>query len=150
MGTLNARGCGISTVLAALCFIDPDITYLYRYKMPEQKSIQILKKFPNVLKDVEENCKHLISLKMTASPKTGAYAYFSAAERYGYRLLLVHKERDWNNPGNTHIHRFWTKDARKQYDIETGSIKLVESCDDGCAGERCKALGEFWFFCKDI
>ena len=87
---------------------------------------------------------------MTANPKTGSYAYFSAAERYGYRLLLVHKERDWNNPGNTHIHRFWTKDARKQYDIETGSIKLVESCDDGCAGEMCKASGEFWFFCKDI
>ena len=142
--SLNARSCGISTVLAELCFLDPNINFLNHptKKNNKQKSIRMLQKYPNELQDVEENCKNLIALTMTSSPFTGAYGYFSAAKRTGYRQFLVESEAE------SHLHRYWTEDAEKRYDSATGNIRLDEHCE-GCAGNTCRGYGQKWYFCKD-
>ena len=142
--SINARGCGISTVLAELCFLDPNINFVNHptKKNNKQKSIRMLQKYPNELNDVIENCKNLIALTMTASPFTGAYGYFSAAKRTGYRQFLVESEAE------SHMHRYWTEDAESRYDSATGNIRLDEHCE-GCAGNTCRGYGQKWYFCKD-
>ena len=143
-GSLNARSCGISTVLAELCFLDPNINFVNRpgKKNTDQMYHKMLKKYPDELQDVEENCKNLIALTMTANPLTGAYGYFSAAKRTGYRQFLVESEAE------THLHRYWTEDAETRYDSATGNIRLDEHCE-GCAGNTCRGYGQKWYFCKD-
>ena len=43
-----------------------------------------------------------------------------------------------------------TKDAKNQYDRNTGHIRLKgESCNKSCQGSMCKAYEEIWYFCKD-
>ena len=140
---LNARGCGISTVLTELCFIDSKLNYLYHPKTGrESNAILKLKNFPYQLRDVVNNCENLVALRMAATPPKGAYAYFSAAKRLKYNQLLVQTK-------DGHFHKFWTKDASKQYDMATGNINLEEETCEGCEGNVCKAYEQLWYFCKD-
>ena len=148
--TLNSRGCGISTVLSELCFIDPDINYIYHPKTRKLNwSLRLLKKFPDQQKDLEENCKTLMTLRMAANPKTGAYAYFSAARRWNYRQMLIKVDTGLNGQP-VHFHRFMTADAQKRYDKETGNIRIDEHCTDACEGNMCKGVTQMWYFCKDV
>ena len=148
--TLNARGCGISTVLSELCFIDPDINYIYHPKTRKLNwSLRLLKKFPDQAKDLEENCKTLMTLRMAANPKTGAYAYFTAARRWNYRQMLIKVDTGLNDKP-VHFHRFMTADAQKRYDKETGNIRIDEYCTDACEGNMCKGVTQMWYFCKDV
>ena len=146
-GALNARKCGISTVLTELCFIDPEINYLYHPRTnKESNAVKKLKEYPDEFKQVQENCKKLVGMRMAATPKEGAYAYFSAAERWNYGQLLV----QINDSKDVHFHIFLTKDAKNKYDKETGHIDLRgESCSKSCQGKMCKAYEEIWYFCKD-
>ena len=141
---LNARGCGISTVLTELCFIDPQLNYLYHPRTgKESNAIKELKEFPDQLRDVVNNCEKVVALRMAATPPKGAYAYFSAAKRWQYNQMLVQTK-------DGHFHKFWTKDASKKYDKTTGNIGLgEESCNEGCEGKVCKAYEQLWYFCKD-
>ena len=40
-------------------------------------------------------CMNTVGLKMAANPKTGAYAYFSAALKTGYTKMQVQHKKGW-------------------------------------------------------
>ena len=151
---LNARGCGISSVLLELCMIDPEVNFLYHpFQRYPSEAIKKLERFPDVLQDIVEYCKCLIGLRNTANPKSAAFGYFEVANSRGYRRMMVQsfsrQGQDPNTPP-THIHKYWTEDAQKKFDKRTGNIRLDESCDQGCQGKTCKAWEEIWYFCKDV
>ena len=145
-GPTNARKCGISTVLTELCFIDPEINYLYHPRRKvESNAIKKLKPYPDELSQIKDNCKHLVGLRMAATNKEGAYAYFSAAERMNYDMIVVQIKEG----KETHFHKFFTKDAKSQYDKNTGHIDMRgEFCHKSCQGTMCKAYEQIWYFCK--
>ena len=83
---------------------------------------------------VETNCRKLVSLDMTADPKSGAFAYFSAATRLGHSKLIIHEYDDVEEK-YTEFRTLETEEAKSKYDKDTGFIK------DFCAFEG------VWYFC---
>ena len=155
MGGLDARNCGISTVLTELCFIDPGLNKVRRY-ITANKAVAFLEKYPDQLTDVKRYCSQIMGMEMSARPLEGAYAYFSAALRTGYRRMVV--------LANGGFHSFWVEDAQRLYVSEgakrgkimdTGGPRLIDECCDAVMkvmhlrGE-CDSWGKEWFFCKDI
>ena len=80
---------------------------------------------------------------MEATPSTGAYAYFSAALRTGYRRMLV--------LANDKFYYFWVETAKRTYDVQSewsSTIGLIEECC--CEACSCDAWGKNWLFCNDF
>ena len=132
----DARQCGIATVLTELCFLDPDI---YE-KGEENRAYRLLRNH-----DVTTmSCGQAVSLQMASDPKTGAYAYFSAASRTGYNKLVV----NWPNSDYAQIAIYDTDHAKQAYNAETGIIEPCVICQN--TDVPCEAFKAKWIFCKEV
>ena len=139
---INARDCGISTILTELCLMDPELNYLYHVSRPN-RALEFLEEYPTQFEHVQEYCNGLMGMVMEATPSTGAYAYFSAALRTGYRRMLV--------LANDKFYYFWVETARRRYNAQghwSSTIGLIEECC--CEGCSCDAWGKNWLFCRDV
>ena len=125
---INARQCGISTVLTALCMIDPELNLLPQSKMVEE----FWDNHPKIAATVRTGgCKKFIGLFMMAYPIKGAYAYFSAAITWGYNKMYVED----NSGKYGWMDTSW---ARSCFDETTGKILEQEG------------LKMRWWFCEEI
>ena len=140
---LDARKCGIATVLTQLCLMDPKINRKGSGNMGERQ-LQILEdkgelelRIPETLPEsVLEDCKEIVSLRMSARPMEGAFAYFSAAKNLDFEKLIV-------TYGINIFAIYDTQTASRNYDAKTG---YIGSC---CENRICtRAFSAFWIFCK--
>ena len=88
---INARECGISTVLTQLCMVDPEIGDIGE----GNEVLDLLKSYKAEKSAFLTTCLYTVGLKMAANPKTGAYAYFSAALKTGYTKMQVQHKKGW-------------------------------------------------------
>ena len=131
----DARQCGIATVLTELCLLDPDI---YE-KGEENRAYRLLRNH-----DVTTmSCGQAVSLQMASDPKSGAYAYFSAASRIGYNKLIV----NWPYLAFDRISVYVTDHAKRSYNVNTGIIEPCIKC--GNNEQPCEANLATWVFCKE-
>ena len=139
---INARRCGIASVLSELCFRDPDIVQVVdsnkvfeKLKEAEVEDIEIK------TRKLREKCNSLIGTEMSADPKDAAFGYFNAAIRANY-LQMVVQERFHDTKDNLSFNIYSTKKAKENYDPDTGSIGACEQ------NEKCNGIGAYWYFCR--
>ena len=132
----DARQCGIATVLTELCLLDPDI-----YEEGENNRAYRLLRSHDV---TTMRCGQAVSLQMGSDPKSGAYAYFSAASRTGYNKLVV----NWPNSDYAQIAIYDTDHARQAYNAETGIIEPCVICQN--TDIPCEAFQAKWIFCREV
>ena len=142
----NARGCGIASVLTQLCLLDPKLNG--RNKERGNSAIGMLNKVADLkgyVKKIKEDCKQFVGLDNVPDPKSGAFAYFSAAirEDYGEMLVQQKEKRPGLRPKLQSFSIYDPEDAKKHYDPKTGNIGQC-----GCNDYVCKAHGAHLFFCK--
>lgn len=136
---LNARRCGIATVLTELCLIDPEF-----YPINDKNwAIKNLRQDARIKNHVETHCSKLIALEMSAKPLDGAFAYFSAALRLGYDKLIIHEydlvEEECIDDG----FQFWdVVEAKNNYDTNTGHINTEP--------RNINVLDSILYFCDEI
>ena len=156
--TVDARRCGIGTVLSELCLIDPEI---YDPK-PSDRAIQ-----PNMALDelknkyhatnefemVTKNCVKLVGLKMAAriedpeQRRAGGHAYLTAAINMRYEMLLVEagritgSETTYSDQNRNALNVYHPETAKENYDSRTGIIKPC------CGRDMCVGYQSNWFFC---
>ena len=99
---------------------------------------------------IKENCKQFVGLVNAADPKSGAFAYFSAAIRENYGDMMVQqRQRKRQNDGHARRPKlqdfsiYETQNAKKYYNPDTG---MIGKC--GCNDYVCDAHNAVWFFCK--
>ena len=131
---VNARKCGIGTVLAELCMMDPDINanevadsdnrWENNYVITSLNSFKEWVPLAGELKvELEKTCIKLVGMDMDVNCKGGAHAFFSAAIRLGYDRLSVmeknyagHGRGEWTG----HFNHFNTRVAKENYVETTG------------------------------
>ena len=142
---INARDCGIATVLTRLCMVDPDLT-----------KVRGSRNFGIDLIDDEKTrtwmltgAEYFIALQMSANPVKGAYAYFSAAKKSGLTIFMTKGSRSCLGVDYLIAD---TKMAEKAFNKNTGEID-VGSCKVPTRHDRkpcyCKVGGMhsyFYFF----
>ena len=130
---IPARECGIATVFTSLCMVDPELDMLPDSGLTENF---IGRHATKLISDIEKRCRRFVGLVMAADPLTGAYAYFSAAMKIGYKKMLVLDDTTTQHPQPSE----WmnTEDAKKEYDSNTGKI--------GEFGMR----DPIWWFCDEM
>ena len=148
-----AQGCGIGTVLTELCLIDPAFKYLSRLpKFVKNKSILNLQAYPVQLDHVKTYCRGLMGMLMGAESfgsRGAANAYFNAALRQGYNLLLIHDDVEKN------FHYLNVQDAKRLYqnDYSRGWPGWIgnqyEKCNCKANCDEFEAWGKDWYFCKN-
>ena len=125
----NARGCGISTILAKLCMKDLQIYAVDN----ENKALDLLIDEGldyETRRNVEEHCVKFVGLFMIAEPPVTAHAYFSAAIESGYdRMLIEYCDNRYHNLYDIAM-------ARQNYDPNTGNIGQIPSKNKN------------WYFCQ--
>jgi hypothetical protein len=131
-GEINARDCGISTVLTALCMVDPQLNIMSRSKIDRK-----FRDNNRISKAIKKGCSKFVGLRMQADPLTGAFAYLSAATTYGYNKMWIKKDDD-----KTFI-LMETDKVWSCYDSKTGRI-------GGERGEGIEGLDKEWWFCDEI
>ena len=98
-----------------------------------------------IVKKIKEDCKQFVGLDNVSDPKSGAFAYFSAAIRENYGEMMVQQKE--KRPGlRPKLQSFSIHDpqyVKKHYDPETGKIGHC-----GCNDYVCKAHDAYLFFCK--
>ena len=142
----DPRMCGIGTILAELCLIDPEINvqkegnkageYISYYQGPE---VDFIPRY----------CRKLVGLRMTATPIAAGRVYFSAAIQMKYERVIIDSEYEF------------TIKAPSEYDIDDYPIKfyepevakanfipdtgIIKPC--GCNRKMCRTYPRRWFFC---
>ena len=88
-------------------------------------------------------CSHLIGMQMKAKPKSGAFTYFSAAdkERYSYMIIQIYNN-ELNRCGNE-FRIYPTFEAQHLYNAETGKLDDPDESDNEGTGYNAN-----WYFCK--
>ena len=145
---IDARRCGIASLLTGLCLMDPTINKL----TDDSQAVKYIKEHEKVMNDVEVHCKNaFVGLHMVANPKDAAYAYLSAAMQENYNLMIIQERK--SKLGFTLSSKFFyynTRDASKKYDAKTGRVGACEC--DAFGGlkqnQDCKGYDGYWYFCK--
>ena len=124
-----ARGCGIAPVFTSLCMVDPELNFLTDSELENFFHGKYAREY---VRNIKKDCKIFIGLFMVADPLTGAYAYFSAAIKSGYKKMLVYDYGD--------LKPVWMyiEDAKKEYDASTGMIGNI------------MGMMEEWWFCTEF
>ena len=144
---INARECGISTILTQLCMVDPEIGDIGE----GNEALDLLKSYKAEKSAFLTTCLYTVGLKMAANPKTGAYAYFSAALKTGYTKMQIQHKKGWGqwtfypNRGDSEIQGFRdTKIWQAGYDANTLNINDPEAP----GGIYRLTENDNWLFCK--
>ena len=141
---INARRCGIGSVLTELCLRDPDITQVAdSSKVFEKLKEGDVDDIETKTRQLKERCVNLIGLEMSADPLDAAYGYFNAAIRANY-LQMVVQERFHDTKDKLSFNIYSTEIARENYDLDTG---IIGACEEN---EECNAVDAYWYFCKKI
>ena len=126
---IPARNCGIAPILTSLCMVDPELDML-----PDSGLEQYFvgKYGTELISDIKIRCRRFVGLIMDADPLKGAYAYFSAALKSGYKKILIGD--NYNEP------KEWMsiKNAKEAYDSKTGKIGEI-------VGKN-----KIWWFCDEV
>ena len=143
-----ARGCGISTILAELCLIDPAVNELYpsAVNSVSNRALLMMNLYPVDADYVKYYCKAFMGMIMTSRPVSGAHGYFNAALRQGYKRMLILSRYQ--------LHYLWVQDAKRLYQSEPSPCKgWIGNENEGCPhcdnGGAIEAWNHEWFFCKD-
>ena len=74
-----ARGCGISTILAELCLIDPAVNELHpsAENSVSNRALSMIINYPVDANYVKYYCKAFMGMIMTSRPVSGAHGYFN-------------------------------------------------------------------------
>ena len=151
---VDARRCGISTLLTSLCLMDPTI---YQPNNRDNQAIRYIKENDeqtknNRMNDVETHCRNaFVALHMTSNPKAGAYGYLKAAIKENYNMMMIQARK--SKMGKAVSSRFYyynTETVLDNYDTQKG---LVLPCECDAFGgiqqnQRCKGDDGYWYFCK--
>ena len=141
--TVDARRCGIGTVLTELCLIDPDVNI----PNPGNMALDILSTNPHAKHEfemVKNKCQKFVGLMMAAevqnteNPHAGARTYFTAAINMRYRMLVIDSTF---YGGRNALNVYDVKTAKENYDPRTGNINPC--CNHGI----CDAHQSYWLFC---
>ena len=127
--TNPARGCGIAPVFTSLCMVDPELNFL---SDSELESFFYGKYATEYVRAIKRDCRTFLGLLMLADPLTGAYAYFSAAIKSGYKKMFIFYH------GNPKPVWMYIEDAKKEYDASTGMIGKIW------------AKASNWWFCNEF
>ena len=125
-----ARACGIAPVFTSLCMVDPELNFIT--DDAELGDFFSGKYATEYVRAIKKDCRTFMGLFMVADPLTGAYAYFSAAIKSGYKKMLIFDFGD--------LKPVWMyiEDAKKEYDASTGMIgKTMAKSND-------------WWFCNEF
>ena len=143
--TVDARRCGIGTVLTELCLIDPDVNI----PNPGNMALDILSTNPHAKHEFEmvnNKCQKLVGLMMAAEvtnaefPHAGGRTYFTAAINMRYRMLVI-DSTFYSDESRNALSVYDVKTAKENYDIRTGNINPC--CNHGI----CDAHQSYWLFC---
>lgn len=139
---INARRCGIGSVLTQLCLKDPTLNQVHYDNMALQQ-LNVLDTDGTQVNRIERTCENFVGLHMSAEPKDAACGYFSAAIREHYLQIMIQERYHGTAP----IHSFnvyKTKLAKENYNVETGTIA---PCNQNA--KVCQAFDGLWYFCKE-
>ena len=135
--SLNARRCGIGTILSVLCMIDKDVNPGSGIALDLKSHFKLNRPsgFPDteMIKKIEKNCKKVVGLEMSAAPGAGNI-YFQAASLAGFNRMIFYDRYEKNEWIWPHI-----SDAQACYN----SNKL------GCKNEYYSGIANKWYFCKE-
>ena len=134
---LNARRCGIGTILSALCMIDKDVNrgtgivldlneHFKESELSEHADVDTIKK-------IKEDCEKVIGLQMMAAPGAGNI-YFQAAALAGFNRMIFYdryEKEEWIWP---HV-----SDAQRCYNTN----------ELGCKNDYYNGIYHYWYFCKE-
>ena len=126
----KAESCGIGGILTLLCMVDKDV-----HTGRGADNLEDVMAFgdddwrKNWFKRVRNTCEKVLVLINSANPKGAAVAYFSAAIRAKFGLIILYKKEDDEYVISS------TEDAKKLY-LNPSSNYLTED------------YGPKWYFCK--
>ena len=155
---INARRCGIATLLTRLCLIDPAIN---KPIQRTSKALQNLENHADVFDDVIEHCTSaFVGLQMSAEPKNAAHGYLSAAIKENYKFMIVQEDsscgrHDWQiddifgvSPSSFYYYEIAI--AQEKYNGQNGRIGECECNVFGRnrQNDDCNAFDGCWYFCK--
>ena len=121
-GKLDARNCGIAPVLMALFMVDPELNMMSRSKIKkvfrDNRELQVA---------ISLGCKRFIGWLVQTEEEGGAYAYFSAPRRAGFKKMLIRYDHTLTPPPDDKRFKWIDVDkARDCYDHKTGWIGKKE------------------------
>ena len=143
----KARNCGISTILMELCMIDPILTQntdenkIYR----DFETTAVASQARQIQEIMRSQCLGgLIGLAMMPDSLDGGFTYLSAANKMGYRYMIVefYIEQNMDDPDSPCAEKFKNFEvnhAKKIYDENTGLI----------GNEEGSGYNAIWYFCKE-
>ena len=143
--SVDARRCGIGTVLTELCLIDPDVNI----PKPGNMALDILSTNRNAANEfemVKNKCQKLVGLMMAAEvkdsefPHAGGRTYFTAAINMRYRILVI-DSTFYSDESRNALNVYDVKTAKENFDPRTGNINPC------CNHELCVAHQSYWLFC---
>lgn len=139
----HAQGCGISTILTSLCFIDKDLNgpegNLACGLRDKNDALKHLKPYQRQYEWALNNCRSLWYMRAIPSPKSGAYGYFNAALNCGYDNMVIILSDIFAQKFEA-FGPALTQTWRGLYDPETGIIRDPSG--------DIKAWSGYWFFCN--
>ena len=143
---IEARDCGISTVLIRYCLKDPTI---YN-PTGGNKALGWLERQgaqgEEVLDDVRTHCKNaFVGLSFAAEPIRAGFGYLSSFIREKYDKMIVQE-----NTKGVLFYYYQTAVAKENFDGQTGNIGSCE-CEvfqQTQTNSECQSHLANWFFCK--
>ena len=127
-GTPDIRNCGVGTVFATLCMVDPELNILPSNRIDEE-----FKDEPSTARIIKKGCSKFLGLQMWSEDVGGPYKNFNAAINTGLNKFLIPNNKDkyvWMD----------TERARSCYDPKTKTI----------GPEKIAVFGKRWWFCDEI
>lgn len=85
---LNARKCGLATLLSYLCMKDGDVRGFHAFSYSRNKE-EFEPKIRTLIQDAAQNCRKVILFQNIAVPEHGALAYINAAMDAHYGRLYT-------------------------------------------------------------
>ena len=130
-GTPDIRNCGVGTVFATLCMVDPELNMLPSNRIDEE-----FKDEPSTATKIKKGCRKFLGLEMWSDDVGGPYKNFNAALNTGLNKFLI------RNIPDSKDRYVWmdTEKAKSSYDPETKTV----------GPEKIEAFGKKWWFCDEI
>ena len=140
---INARDCGISTVLRRYCLKDPAI-----YNLGEDNlALAQLENYADVLNHVKKNCKNaFVYSQFAVNPKSAGFGHLSGAISEKYDQMIVQELMR----GVGFFKYYETAVAKRNYNPNNGNIEPCEciAFKEIRQNEECQAFLGNWYFCK--
>jgi len=146
-----ATGCGLSTILSYLCYLDREaepsimssspIGYYFEEELdkvdrdPDKK-----KKVENLKLHAEKSCKWILKILNTAEPSCGARAYVYGALDAGYQILLAMDLEQEDGFESFETAKLSDEFQKTENQAEMGRCPFLD--------KFVKKYGRSWYFCK--